>query len=56
MIYNVNAWFDDYDFSTMFLWDDASFYVHIKSQSHHEVYEIYGEKKLAYALKLAYKV
>ena len=55
VIYNVKAWFDDYDLNTMFLWDDANFYVHIKSQGHHGVYGLHGDKKLAYALKGAYK-
>ena len=28
MIYNVKAWFDDYDLNIVLLWDDANFYVH----------------------------
>ena len=55
IIYNIKAWFDDYDFNTMFLWDDANFCVHIKSEGHHGVYKLHGNKKLTYALKWAYK-
>ena len=55
IIYSVKAWFDDYDFNTIFLWDDANFYVHIKNQCHHRMYGLYGDKKLAYVLKGAYK-
>ena len=55
IIYNVKAWFDDYDFNIMFLWDDANFCVHIKSEGHHGVYKLHGNKKLTYALKWACK-
>ena len=41
MIYNVKALFNDYDLNTMFLCDDANFYVHIKSQGHHGVYGLH---------------
>ena len=34
---------------------NANFYVHIKSQGRHGVYGPHGDKKLAYALKEAYK-
>ena len=43
----VKAWFDK-------VWFDANFYVHIKSQGHHGVYEPHDEK-WAYTLKGAYK-
>ena len=55
MIYNVKAWFDYYDFNTMFLWDDSNFYVQIKSQGHSGVYRLHRDKKLVYALKGVYK-
>ena len=35
----------------MFFWDDAKFYVNIKSQGHHGVYVLHGDKKMTYALK-----
>ena len=44
-----------FDLNTMFLWDDANFYVYIKSQGHHSVYGLHDYKKLTYVLKGAYK-
>ena len=37
----------------LFLWDDANFYVHIKSQGHHEVYGLYGDKKASLYAKMS---
>ena len=51
IIYNVKAWFDDYDLNTILFWDDANFYVHIKSKDHHRVYGRHGDKKLDYVHK-----